>query len=220
MIYYYVYYSYEEWGRGYIGKRQCKCLPAEDTKYFGSFKDKSFHPQLKIILGTYLSKEEALEAEVVLHNFFNVDINPHFANRAKQTSKKFYYPRVTEAHSRAISESNRRRKLSVKTKKKIGQSQRETSKRPEVKRKRSESAKNKPPVTEGTRSKLRAAQARLKEDVELQRRKGRPGRKQSEEHRQKRSDAQTGVPLSDLRKQRIAEGLRKYHASKTKDDNG
>jgi hypothetical protein len=220
MTYYYVYYSYEQWGRGYIGKRQCKCLPAEDTKYFGSFKDKSFRPQCKIILGIYPSKEEALEAEVILHEFFSVDVNPHFANRAKQTSKKFYYSQVTESHSRAISESNRRRKLSPETKEKIGQSQRETSKRPEVKRKRSESAKNKPPVTEETRSKLRAAQARLKGDIELQKRKGRPGRKQSEEHRQKRAEAQTGVPLSDLRKQRIAEGLRRYHATKIKDDNG
>jgi hypothetical protein len=25
--YFYVYYSYEEFGRGYIGKRECKCLP-------------------------------------------------------------------------------------------------------------------------------------------------------------------------------------------------
>jgi len=47
--YFYVYYSYEPWGRGYIGKRECWCLPEEDTKYFGSFRDKTFKPTEKII---------------------------------------------------------------------------------------------------------------------------------------------------------------------------
>jgi hypothetical protein len=44
--YFYVYYSYEEFGRGYIGKRECKCLPQEDIKYIGSYRDKSFKPTL------------------------------------------------------------------------------------------------------------------------------------------------------------------------------
>ena len=48
--YFYVYYSYEEFGRGYIGSRICKCLPEEDIKYFGSYKDKTFNPTEKIIL--------------------------------------------------------------------------------------------------------------------------------------------------------------------------
>jgi hypothetical protein len=42
--YHYVYYSYEEYGRGYIGSRTCKCLPEKDVKYFGSYKDKKFKP--------------------------------------------------------------------------------------------------------------------------------------------------------------------------------
>ena len=32
--YHYVYYSYEEYGRGYIGSRTCRCLPEEDINYF------------------------------------------------------------------------------------------------------------------------------------------------------------------------------------------
>jgi hypothetical protein len=91
MSYYYVYYSYEEWGRGYIGKRECKCLPQDDIKYFGSFRDKTFRPTQKVILETYNNREEALDAEISLHNFFQVHTNPHFANKAKQTSKKFAY---------------------------------------------------------------------------------------------------------------------------------
>lgn len=89
--YFYVYYSYEEYGRGYIGKRECKCLPQEDVNYFGSFKDKTFNPTQKIILETFDTAEMALEAECALHDFYEVDKNPHFANKARQTSSKFYY---------------------------------------------------------------------------------------------------------------------------------
>ena len=76
MKHFYVYYSYEEYGRGYIGKRECKCLPEEDISYFGSFHDKTFRPTQKIILETFDNVEEALGAECVLHNFYEVDYLP------------------------------------------------------------------------------------------------------------------------------------------------
>lgn len=86
----YVYYSYEEWGRGYIGKRKCPIdKTPESDEYLGSYKDKTFKPTHKIILGVFDSNEEALNAEILLHKFYKVDANPHFANKAKQTSKKF-----------------------------------------------------------------------------------------------------------------------------------
>jgi hypothetical protein len=88
---YYVYYSYEEWGRGYIGKRECRCSPEEDVNYFGSFKDKTFKPTEKIILFVCESREEVYEIERMLHCFLEVDINPHFANRSKQTSTRFSF---------------------------------------------------------------------------------------------------------------------------------
>lgn len=96
MKYFYVYYSYEEWGRGYIGRRECTCLPTEDVKYFGSFKDKSFQPTQKIILALFETREEMCQAEVDLHLHFEVDSNPHFANRARQTSSKFYMDKTGE----------------------------------------------------------------------------------------------------------------------------
>ena len=68
--YFYVYYSYEEFGRGYIGKRECKCLPEEDVKYFGTYRDKTFKPTQKIILEVFSSREEVMEAEIKLHNFY------------------------------------------------------------------------------------------------------------------------------------------------------
>ena len=87
---YYVYYSYEPWGRGYIGSRtrNINVSPEEDI-YYGSFSDKTFTPTEKIILGVYETAEEAIAAEIALHEFFDVVPNPHFANRSKQTSSSF-----------------------------------------------------------------------------------------------------------------------------------
>jgi hypothetical protein len=91
--YYYTYYSYEEWGRGYFGSRGCECLPEEDVNYLGSFSDKSFKPKYKIILkDDYATREEAYADEIILQEYYKVVENPHFANRAYQTSTKFYIP--------------------------------------------------------------------------------------------------------------------------------
>jgi hypothetical protein len=88
--YHYVYYSYEEYDRGYIGSRTCKCLPEEDINYFGSFKDKTFKPTQKIILKSdYATREEAYTDEIILQRYYEVVENPHFANRAYQTSTGF-----------------------------------------------------------------------------------------------------------------------------------
>lgn len=89
--YFYVYYSYELWGRGYIGKRECLCPPEEDIKYFGSYRDKTFKPTEKIILETFDTLNEVSNAEILLHDFYEVDKNPHFANKAKATSTGFYF---------------------------------------------------------------------------------------------------------------------------------
>ena len=91
MKHFYVYYSYEPWRRGYIGKRECDCLPEEDVTYFGSYRDKTFKPTEKIVLETFNTLSEVLEAEILLHEFYQVDKNPHFANRAKATSTAFYF---------------------------------------------------------------------------------------------------------------------------------
>ena len=103
--YHYVYHSYEEWGRDYIGVRSCNCLPEEDTKYFGSFKDKTFFPTEKTILFVCKTREEVAEIEIELHDFFDVAVNPQFANMAKATSTKFDRTGVprTEAQNKARS---------------------------------------------------------------------------------------------------------------------
>ena len=104
--YHYVYRSFEEWGREYIGVRSCECLPEEDTKYFGSFKDKTFSPTEKTILFVCETREEAAEIEIKLHDFFDVAVNPQFANKSKATSTKFDVTGVpkTEEQKKAQSE--------------------------------------------------------------------------------------------------------------------
>jgi len=80
-MHHYVYYSYEEWGRGYIGVRSCHCSPDQDI-YFGSYRDKTFSPTEKIIISEFESRQEAEKAEKTLQEFFSVVKNPHFANQA------------------------------------------------------------------------------------------------------------------------------------------
>ena len=111
MRHHYVYHSYEEWGREYIGVRSCNCLPEEDTKYFGSFSDKSFKPTGKTILFVCETRKEVVEIEIELHGFFDVAVNPQFANRSKQTSTKFDTTSViagplTKEHRKKISAAN------------------------------------------------------------------------------------------------------------------
>ena len=84
----YVYYSYEEYGRGYIGVRSSEKDPARDP-YMGSYKDKSFSPTHKIVLEEYSTREEAARAEITLHAYYDIGRNQHFANKAKATALGF-----------------------------------------------------------------------------------------------------------------------------------
>ena len=90
---------------GYFGSRKCYCRPEEDVKYFGSFRDKYFKPTQKIILkDDYNTREEALVDEIILHDYYDVANNPHFANKAKQTSTKFSFG--SNEHSKKIGKDN------------------------------------------------------------------------------------------------------------------
>ena len=108
--YYYTYYSYEEWGRGYFGSRKCYCLPKEDVKYFGSFKDKTFKPTQKIIIkDDYTTRKEAYEDEIILQRHYKVVENFHFANKSYQTSTGFTTSgiEITNEFRRKMSEVTR-----------------------------------------------------------------------------------------------------------------
>ena len=142
--YFYVYYSYEEFGRGYIGKRECKCLPEEDVKYFGSYKDKTFKPIQKIILQTFNSAEEAYSAEILLQEFYQVDKNPHFANIYIHRSKKFCN-NGSEIIRKKISNSLTGIKRSEETKRKVSEAKKGTIISEETKLKFKEKRKGKKP---------------------------------------------------------------------------
>jgi hypothetical protein len=107
---FYVYYSYEEWGRGYIGVKLNSDCPEKDG-YFGSFKDKTFAPTEKIIIAEFGTPEEAINAEIKLHSFFEVDKNPHFVNQSRQTAAGFISLKKTDEHRRKISQAHIGKKL-------------------------------------------------------------------------------------------------------------
>ena len=183
---FYVYYSYEEFGRGYIGSRGCKCLPKEDFKYYGSFWDKTFKPTGKIILAEFDNRKDAYDAEVVLHKFYDVVNNPHFANQSRALTSGF----TTEGRVAP----NRGKKASEETRRKIGESSRGRKHTEDYKKKKSlENSGEKNPMYGGThtpeaRERIGAAQR---------------GKTISEEHRQRIIEANKGKTLSEEHKKKI-----------------
>lgn len=200
--YHYVYYSYEEWGRGYIGSRKCKCLPEEDVKYFGSYTDKTFKPTQKIILKSdYTTREEAYADEIILQNYYKVVENSHFANRSYQTSTSFstYGLKLqhSEEHKRKISQALKSKSHSEETKRKMrGRSHSE-----EVRKKISKAIKgrkltreHKRKISESNKGKSKTITEKSKQSV-IKRalaRTGVPGHKLTEETKRKISEATQG----------------------------
>ena len=144
----YVYLSYEVGGRMYIGSRSSE-NPEKDTDYFGSYSDKTFNPTEKKILRLFPTREDALYYECQLHEHFEVNSNPKFANKSKQTSEKFYYS--------ASGDDNPAKCL--KSRKKISESKKgdkNVAKRPEVRQKLRDAwaKRRKKGVSEETRAKM------------------------------------------------------------------
>jgi hypothetical protein len=83
-----VYNSFESGpsGRDYIGKHSTDD-PYDD--YRGSFKDKSFNPDNKIVIAYATSPEGAVWLEQRFQKVFNVVEDNQFANRSYQTSSGF-----------------------------------------------------------------------------------------------------------------------------------
>lgn len=94
------YYVYEivqcNTGKSYIGARQSKICPTDDlgVKYFSSSLDKDFIRDQKDnpsnyeyrVLREFISRQDAIDYEIELHNKFDVASNDKYINRAKQTS--------------------------------------------------------------------------------------------------------------------------------------
>jgi len=76
-MFHFVYNSYEAWGRNYIGVHSTSNL---DDGYLGSSRDPTFKPIAKDIIAFFETREEAKQAEITLHEFFEVETSPAFAN--------------------------------------------------------------------------------------------------------------------------------------------
>ena len=138
----------------YYGFRSTKFLPKNDLgiRYFSSSRDKEFIKDQKQnpqnyrykIVKLFQNYKDALNFEILLHEKFNVSTNESFYNRAKQTATGFSTAgsTISEEHKRKISEAGLKRIYEPTS--------------DETKKKQSESAKNRGPVSEITRQKLSA----------------------------------------------------------------
>ena len=92
-----VYNSFESHlnGRDYIGKHSTDD-PYDD--YLGSFKDKSFNPDDKIVFAYSKTKEGAVWLEIMFQKVFGVVEDSQFANKSYQTSDKFVTGFAGEEH--------------------------------------------------------------------------------------------------------------------------
>ena len=74
----------------YIGVRSCKSSPEED-KYMGSSKvlKRNKIAVDKHILATWETRQEAVSHEILLHDCFDVAVNPELFNQAIQTAVGF-----------------------------------------------------------------------------------------------------------------------------------
>ena len=183
---FYIYYSYEEFGRGYIGSRGCKCLPEEDLRYYGSFWDKTFKPTSKIIIGVYESRKDAYDSEVVLHKFYDVVNNPHFANQSRALTSGF----TTEGRVAP----NRGKKASEETRRKIGEASRRRVTSDETRK-----LKSKQMSGEGNHMYGGTHTPEAREKIGAAQR----GKTISEEHRQKIIEANKSKTLSEEHKKKL-----------------
>jgi len=81
--------------RLYLGVRSCKVVPEEDF-YFGSCRPfRAWQKQNgtdgldRQVLAVWPSRQEALSHEILLHDCFDVAVNPEFWNQAKQKATGF-----------------------------------------------------------------------------------------------------------------------------------
>ena len=136
-----VYDSFEIGGRDYIGKHSTS-NPYDEYK--GSYKDKTFKPEDKIIIGYSKTPEGAVWLEMQYQQAFKVVEDPQFANQSYQTTDKFVTGFRGEEHPMYgvkrpdVSERN------IKD---------NPSRRPGAAEKISQSRKNAPPDTQETRIK-------------------------------------------------------------------
>ena len=154
MMYHIVYLSFENkpGGKSYVGKHSTENLY---DGYLGSFADKSFSPDSRIILGFYKDAHSAVQSEIQWQRSLQVKEDSSYINQVYQTSTGFDCTGVIR------SKEYREKQSSI---------QKEVQNRPEVKEKKSKNiteAMNKPEV----KSKHREIMKRIGKDSEVQAKK-------------------------------------------------
>jgi len=99
--------------RFYIGARTSSVKP-EDDMYFGSCKPfNNWQKQYgtaclnKQVLAVWPTRQDALSHEILLHDIFDVAVNPEFWNQAKQTAPLFDTTGTTQSDELRMQKSLR-----------------------------------------------------------------------------------------------------------------
>lgn len=131
-----LYLSYESDGRDYVGAHSTDNLY---DGYMGSYKDRTFRPDSRIILGYFKNRKALLRAEQIYQEVLGVVADPQYVNRSVQTSTGFCRKDAIDTPETKAkkSESHTGKKRSKSQVEAMTQAQN----RPEVSRKKSDSMK-------------------------------------------------------------------------------
>lgn len=151
-------------GRDYVGKHSTE-NPYDD--YRGSFKDKTYEPDSKIIMGYAKTAEGAVWLEMQWQRVFGVVEDPQFVNQSYQTSDKFVTGFSGEEHpmyGRSRPDVSERNRID------------NPARRPGAGEKIAEGRRNAPPVSAETRLRMGAPlRERIDKDPEYQSKMGSKG---------------------------------------------
>jgi hypothetical protein len=183
----------------YIGARSCTEYPTKDS-YFGScktllawIKEHGTEGIVKEILAIYGKRQDAIEHEINLHNYFDVAKNVEFWNKAKQTSVGFDTAgtKQTAEHIAKVKQATKGLRKTEEHKRKIGLAHKGRIVSEEQKQKQSQTM---------------TGRKKTQEQIEKQR-KSMLGKKHSEETKAK-------ISLSNMGKKMSKEAIEKIKLSK------
>lgn len=182
----------------YYGCRTTKIKPVNDLgfKYLSSSTDKEFKTKQKErpwqfkykIIKIYETREQAINFEIKLHNYFDVGKNPNFYNRAKQTSTGWD---TTGSKFPTIGLSNKKRIVGKEAREKISKTHKGKQVSEETKLKMSKSFTGRK-YSEEHNKKLSISKQNPSKETRENLSLGAKNRKYSDEGRKKRSISSSG----------------------------